>query len=336
MALEDVGVVAVKEMFPLHRCRRLRSSETIRRMVRQTILSVNHLIYPLFVVSGTGIKREINSMPGCYQQSVDYIVKEAKEVHSLNIPAVLLFGIPDTKDEVGSSAYSDDGVVQTAVKAIKDAVPELYVITDVCLCEYTSHGHCGVIEKGDVDNDKTLMLLIQVALSHVKAGADMVAPSDMMDGRVGAIRNALDREGYTKIPIMSYSAKYASAFYGPFREAAESAPQFGDRRSYQMDPANRREAIKEVALDIEEGVDIVMVKPALSYLDVISDIKNSFVLPVAAYNVSGEYSMVKAASRLGWIDEQRVMMEILTSIKRAGADMIITYHAKEAARLLGG
>lgn len=305
-------------------------------MVRQTILSVNHLIYPLFVVSGTGIKREINSMPGCYQQSVDYIVKEAKEVHSLNIPAVLLFGIPDTKDEVGSSAYSDDGVVQTAVKAIKDAVPELYVITDVCLCEYTSHGHCGVIEKGDVDNDKTLMLLIQVALSHVKAGADMVAPSDMMDGRVGAIRNALDREGYTKIPIMSYSAKYASAFYGPFREAAESAPQFGDRRSYQMDPANRREAIKEVALDIEEGVDIVMVKPALSYLDVISDIKNSFVLPVAAYNVSGEYSMVKAASRLGWIDEQRVMMEILTSIKRAGADMIITYHAKEAARLLGG
>ncbi len=303
-------------------------------MVRQTILTVDDLIYPLFVVTGKGVKREIPSMPDCYQQSVDYIVKEAKELKALGIPALILFGIPDNKDETGSSALSDDGVVQSAVRAIKDAVPDMYVITDVCMCEYTSHGHCGVIENGDVSNDKTLMLLAKVAVSHARAGADMVAPSDMMDGRVMAIRQALDSEGFTQLPIMSYAAKYASAFYGPFREAAESAPQFGDRRSYQMDPANRREAIKEVALDIEEGADVVMVKPALSYLDVISDVKASFVLPVAAYNVSGEYSLVKAAARLGWIDADRVMLEMLTSIKRAGADMILTYFAKDAARLL--
>ncbi len=303
-------------------------------MVRQTILTVDDLIYPLFVVTGRGIKREIPSMPDCYQQSVDNIVQEVRELKAIGIPAVILFGIPDSKDETGSSALRDDGVVQTAVRAIKDAVPDMYVITDVCLCEYTSHGHCGVIEKGDVSNDKTLMLLSKEAVSHARAGADMVAPSDMMDGRVMAIRQALDSEGFSQLPIMSYAAKYASAFYGPFREAAESAPQFGDRRSYQMDPANRREAIKEVALDIEEGADVVMVKPALSYLDVISDIKASFVLPVAAYNVSGEYSLVKAAARLGWIDGDKVMLEVLTSIKRAGADMIITYFAKEAARLL--
>jgi porphobilinogen synthase len=321
-------------MFPTHRCRRLRINETIRRMVRQTILTVDDLIYPLFVVTGRGIKREIPSMPDCYQQSVDNIVQEVRELKAIGIPAVILFGIPDSKDETGSSALRDDGVVQTAVRAIKDAVPDMYVITDVCLCEYTSHGHCGVIEKGDVSNDKTLMLLSKEAVSHARAGADMVAPSDMMDGRVMAIRQALDSEGFSQLPIMSYAAKYASAFYGPFREAAESAPQFGDRRSYQMDPANRREAIKEVALDIEEGADVVMVKPALSYLDVISDIKASFVLPVAAYNVSGEYSLVKAAARLGWIDGDKVMLEVLTSIKRAGADMIITYFAKEAARLL--
>ncbi len=303
-------------------------------MVRQTSLSVDNLIYPLFVVPGIGIKREIGSMPGCFQQSVDFIVQEAVELRSLGIPALILFGIPDSKDETGSAAFKEDGVVQSAIRAIKEAVPGMFVITDVCMCEYTSHGHCGIVEKGEVDNDKTLSLLIQEALSHARAGADMVAPSDMMDGRVGAIRNALDREGFKGIPIMSYAAKYASAFYGPFRDAAESAPQFGDRRSYQMDPANRKEALKEVALDIEEGADIIMVKPALSYLDVISDVKASFVLPVAAYNVSGEYSMVKAAARLGWIDEQRVMMEMLTSIKRAGADIILTYFAKDAARLL--
>lgn len=273
-------------------------------------------------------------MPGCWQESVDIIVGSAKEVHSLGIPAILLFGIPDNKDETGSAAYDEKGVVQDAIRAIKDAVPELYVITDVCMCEYTSHGHCGVIEKGDVDNDKTLALLSMEAVSHARAGADMVAPSDMMDGRVAAIRDALDRDGFSSVPIMSYAAKYASAFYGPFREAAESTPQFGDRRSYQMDPANRREALKEVALDIEEGADIIMVKPALAYLDVISLVKSSFDLPLAAYNVSGEYSMIKAAGRLGWIDEQRAMMEMLLSIKRAGADILITYFAKEAARIL--
>jgi len=321
-------------MFPIHRPRRLRRTESIRRMVRETILTPDDFIYPLFVVAGSGIKKPINSMPGCFQESVDEVVKTAKEIHSLGIPAIILFGIPEHKDELGSEAYAPHGVVQTAIKAIKDAVPDLVVITDVCMCEYTSHGHCGVVKDGEVLNDPTLELLQKEALSHAQAGADMVAPSDMMDGRVAAIRGILDSEGFSHIPIMSYAAKYASAFYGPFREAAESAPQFGDRRSYQMDPPNRREALKEVALDIEEGADIVMVKPALSYLDVISDVKENFDLPVAAYNVSGEYSLVKAAAQLGWIDHDRVMLEILTSIKRAGADMILTYFAPEAARLL--
>jgi len=303
-------------------------------MVRETSISPDCFIYPLFATYGRGIKKPISSMPDCYQESVDEIVKSAKEIYDLNIPAVILFGIPEHKDESGSSAYDKNGVVQSAIKAIKDKIPELYVITDVCLCEYMTHGHCGIVENGDVNNDKTLELLAQEALSHVYAGADMVAPSDMMDGRVKAIRALLDREGYTGIPIMSYAVKYASAFYGPFREAAESAPKFGDRRSYQMDPSNRREAMKEAALDIEEGADIVMVKPALSYLDIISDVRSKVRVPVAAYNVSGEYSMVKAAARMGWIDEARVMMEILISIKRAGADLILTYFAKDAARIL--
>jgi porphobilinogen synthase len=323
-------------MFPVHRYRRLRKDETIRRMVRETSISPDNFIYPLFVTFGKGVRKEISSMPGCYQESVDEIVKNAKEIHSLGIPAVILFGIPEHKDELGTGAYDENGVVQNAIRAIKDAVPGLYVITDVCMCEYTSHGHCGLIEKGEVNNDKTLRLLAMEALSHARAGADMVAPSDMMDGHVSAIRMALDGEGFSEIPIMAYAAKYASAFYGPFREAAESTPQFGDRRSYQMDPANRREAAKEVALDIAEGADIVMVKPALSYLDIISDIKASYGVPLAAYNVSGEYSMVKAAGKLGWIDETRVMMEILLSIKRAGADLILTYFAKEAAKILNG
>lgn len=321
-------------MFPLQRPRRLRENDVIRRMVRETCLSPSNLVYPLFVTHGKGVKREIPSMPDCFQESIDEVVKNAKEIHSLGVPAVILFGIPEHKDETGSGAYNDKGIVQEAVRAIKNAVSDLYVITDVCMCEYTSHGHCGVIEKGRIANDLTLELLAKEALSHVKAGADMVAPSDMMDGRVEAIRLALDDDGYSHIPIMSYAAKYASAFYGPFREAAESTPQFGDRRSYQMDPANRREALREVALDVEEGADIIMVKPALSYLDIISDVRDSFDLPVAAYNVSGEYSMVKAAARAGWVDEQNMMMEILISIKRAGADIILTYFAKDAARLL--
>ena len=303
-------------------------------MVRETSLSPDNFIYPIFVTFGKGVKKEISSMPGCFQESVDEVVKNAKEVYSLGIPSVLLFGIPEYKDEIGSSAYDDHGVVQDAIRAIKDAVPELFVITDVCMCEYTSHGHCGIVKNGEVQNDPTLEILSKEALSQVEAGADMVAPSDMMDGRVEAIRSALDEEGFSEIPIMSYAAKYASAFYGPFREAADSAPQFGDRRSYQMDPANRREAVKEVALDIEEGADIVMVKPALAYLDIISDVKDAFDVPVAAYNVSGEYSLVKAAGKLGWINEQGVMLEMLTSIKRAGADLILTYFAKAAAKLL--
>jgi len=303
-------------------------------MVRETSLSPDDFIYPLFVTHGKGVKKEISAMPGCFQESVDKVVKTAKEVHALGIPSVILFGIPEHKDETGSGAFDDKGVVQKAIRAIKDAVPGLYVITDVCMCEYTSHGHCGVIEDGDVANDPTLALLAREALSHVRAGADMVAPSDMMDGRVETIRLALDDGGVPEVPIMSYAAKYASAFYGPFREAAESAPQFGDRRSYQMDPANRIEALKEVSLDVEEGADIVMVKPALSYLDIISDVKDNFDVPVAAYNVSGEYSLVKAAGKLGWIDEERMMMEILTSIKRAGADLILTYFAKDAAKIL--
>jgi len=321
-------------MFPYLRPRRLRKNEVIRRMVRETSLSPDDLIYPLFVTFGKNVRKEIKTMPGCFQESVDVIVKHAREVHSLGIPAILLFGIPEHKDEIGSSAYDPQGVVQKAIKAIKNKLPDLYIITDVCMCEYTSHGHCGVIENGEVRNDPTLELLAMEAVSHTEAGADMVAPSDMMDGRVGAIRAALDREGFAETPIMSYAAKYASSFYGPFREAAESTPQFGDRRSYQMDPSNRREALKEVALDVEEGADIVMVKPAMTYLDIISDVRESFDLPVAAYNVSGEYSVIKAAARLGWIDEKRAMMEVLTSIKRAGADLILTYFAKEAAKLL--
>ncbi|MBS1126305.1 MAG: hemB [Nitrospirae bacterium] len=321
-------------MFPYQRPRRLRKGETIRRMVRETSLSPDDFIYPLFVIYGKNIRKEIKSMPGCFQESVDRIVKHAKEVYSLGIPAVILFGLPEHKDEIGSSAYDPHGVVQKAIRAIKNKIPELYVVTDVCMCEYTSHGHCGIIENNDVKNDPTLELLAREAVSHAQAGADMVAPSDMMDGRVEAIRIALDAEGFSETPIMSYAAKYASAFYGPFRDAAESVPQFGDRRSYQMDPANRREALKEVALDIEEGADIVMVKPAMTYLDIISDIKENFALPVAAYNVSGEYSVLKAAAKLGWIDEERAMMEVLTSIKRAGADIILTYFAKEAAKVL--
>ena len=303
-------------------------------MVRETSVSPDDFICPLFVTFGKGVKKPISSMPGCFQESLDKIVKSAKEVYSLGIPSIILFGIPEHKDKIGTSAYDDRGVVQNAVRAIKDKVPEIFVITDVCMCEYTSHGHCGIVKDGKVQNDPTLALLSKQAVSHAKAGVDLVAPSDMMDGRVLAIRNALDEEGFSEIPIMSYAAKYASAFYGPFREAAGSSPQFGDRNSYQMDPANRREALKEVALDIEEGADIVMVKPALSYLDVISDVKDAFDVPVAAYSVSGEYSLVKAAGKLGWIDEKRVMMEILTSIKRAGADLILTYFAKEAAKLL--
>jgi porphobilinogen synthase len=319
---------------PLYRPRRLRSNENIRRMVRETTLSPDDFIYPLFVMHGKGVKKEISSMPGNYQQSIDNIVKDCEEVKDLGIPAVLLFGIPEHKDEVGSEAYSDEGIVQHAIKAIKNKFPDLVVITDVCLCEYTSHGHCGLIKNGVVQNDATLELLAREALSHARAGADMVAPSDMMDGRVGAIRETLDSDGFYDIPIMSYAAKYASSFYGPFREAAESTPQFGDRRSYQMDAPNSREALREVALDIDEGADIVMVKPALAYLDIIYQVKQQFNLPVAAYNVSGEYSMIKAAAKLGWIDGERAMMESLIAIKRAGADIILTYFAKEAAALL--
>jgi len=320
--------------FPIHRPRRLRKTESIRKMVRETHLTPDDFIYPMFVTFGKGVKKKISSMPGCFQMSVDEIVKEAQNIYKLGIPAIILFGIPEHKDEKASEAYSDKGVVQEAIKAIKDKFPEIVVITDVCLCEYMSHGHCGIVKDGKILNDPTLELLAKEALSHAKAGADIVAPSDMMDGRVSAIRDALDAEGFEDTPIMSYAAKYASAFYSPFREAAESTPEFGDRRSYQMDPPNRREAIKEVALDIEEGADIVMVKPAMCYMDIISDIKDSFDVPLAAYNVSGEYSMVKAAARLGWIDEKRVMMEILTSIKRAGADLILTYFAVDAVKEL--
>ena len=321
--------------YPEHRPRRLRRNEGIRRMVRETILSVDDLICPLFVAAGRKIRKTIPSMPGVFQLSVENLVKEVREVRGLGIPAILLFGIPAKKDPVGSDACSDDGIVQTAVRAIKDAVPDILVITDVCFCEYTDHGHCGILTPaGDVDNDATLDILARSAVTHARAGADLVAPSDMMDGRVAAIRRALDEEGYEGIPIMSYAAKYASGFYGPFRDAAESTPRFGDRRSYQMDPPNAREALREVALDIQEGADIVMIKPALSYLDVICRVRDSFDLPVAAYNVSGEYSIVKAGEKLGWIDGPRVMMEILVSIKRAGADMILTYAAKEAAKAL--
>jgi len=320
--------------YPRYRPRRMRANENLRRMIRETTLSVDNLIYPMFVVPGKGIKKEISSMPGNFQQSVDRIVEDAKEVYELGIPAVILFGIPEKKDSLGSGAYDPKGPVQEATRAIKKKIPGLIVITDVCLCEYTNHGHCGVVKKGNILNDPTLRLLAKEALSHARAGADMVAPSDMMDGRVLAIRDALDKEGFMDIPIMSYAAKYASSFYGPFREAAESTPKFGDRRSYQMDPPNSLEALREVRLDIEEGADILMVKPALPNLDIIYRVKEEFGMPVAAYNVSGEFSMIKAGGRLGWIDEKRVMMEVLTSIKRAGADMILTYFAKDVARIL--
>ena len=320
--------------FPIYRPRRLRANENLRRLVRETALSVNDLIYPMFVVHGRDTATEISAMPGCYQYSVDRLVTAAKELAALGIPGTILFGIPALKDPLGTEAYADDGIIQLAVRAIKDTVPDLLVMTDVCLCEYTDHGHCGVIEDSEVQNDPTLELLVKESLSHARAGADVIAPSDMMDGRVGAIRDALDENGYENIPIMAYSAKYASAFYGPFREAAESAPQFGDRRSYQMDPANAEEALREVALDIQEGADILMVKPALSYLDVIHRVKTEFQVPVAAYNVSGEYAMVKAAAQNGWIDEERVALELLTSIKRAGADMILTYFAKSVVEWL--
>ncbi|MGE5663634.1 MAG: porphobilinogen synthase [Deltaproteobacteria bacterium] len=321
--------------FPEYRPRRLRRNELFRRMVRETALSVDDFIFPLFAAAGKSVRKEIASMPGMFQLSVPALVKEVREVKALGIPAVLLFGIPAKKDAVGSDARSDDGIIQTAVRAIKDAVPGILVVTDVCFCEYTDHGHCGILTKdGDVDNDATLEILAESALSHARAGADIVAPSDMMDGRVAAIRAALDGDGFAGIPIMAYAAKYASGFYGPFRDAAESAPQFGDRRTYQMDPPNVREALREVALDVREGADIVMVKPALAYLDVICRVREAFDLPVAAYNVSGEYSIVKAGAKLGWIDGERVMMESLVGIKRAGADMILTYFAKEAAKVL--
>ncbi|MBW8004555.1 MAG: porphobilinogen synthase [candidate division NC10 bacterium] len=320
--------------FPQQRPRRLRRSETIRRMVRETILQVDDLIMPLFVVRGRGIRKEIPPMPGNYQLSVDQLIIEVKEIAALGIPAVLLFGIPEQKDAYGSEAYAKEGVIQQAVRAIKDSVSDLLVITDTCLCDYTSHGHCGVVEEGTVKNDPTLKLLAQAAVSQAEAGADIVAPSDMMDGRVAAIREALDTSGFEDVAIMSYAAKYASAFYGPFRVAADSTPQFGDRRSYQMDPANAAEALREVAMDIEEGADIVMVKPALAYLDVLWRVRTAFDVPVAAYNVSGEFAMVKAAARLGWLEEERAMFEILTAIKRAGADLILTYFAKDAAQRL--
>jgi porphobilinogen synthase len=319
---------------PLYRPRRLRESTLIRRIVRETRLGVENLILPMFAVHGRGVREPIGSMPGVSRLSVDELLKEAKDAASMGIPAVLLFGIPQSKDPRGSEAYAEDGIVQQVARAVKETIPDLLVITDVCLCQYTSHGHCGLVEDGRIKNDASVELLARVALSHVESGADLVAPSDMMDGRVGAIREALDEAGYTETPIMAYSAKYASAFYGPFREAAESAPQFGDRRSYQMDPGNAVEAMREVGLDVDEGADIVMVKPALPYLDVIARVRQEFGLPLAAYSVSGEYAMIKAAARLGWLDEERCMLEALTAIRRAGADLVITYFAKEAARLL--
>jgi porphobilinogen synthase len=320
--------------FPIYRPRRLRRNEKLRSLIRETGLEPNNLIYPVFVGPGKDRAQPVSSMPGVAQLSVDRAAKECAEVGSLGIPAVILFGIPEEKDAVGSEAYADNGVVQQAIRAVKEKVPEMVVITDVCLCEYTDHGHCGVIKNGDVDNDSTLELLAKEALSHARAGADIIAPSDMMDGRVGAIRKALDANGFAQTPIMAYAAKYASGFYGPFREAAESTPQFGDRRSYQMDPANSDEALREVEMDIREGADIVMVKPAMAYLDIIYRVKQKFGYPVAAYNVSGEYSMIKAAGQNGWIDEPRIMMEVLLAIRRAGADMILTYFAKDAAKLL--
>jgi porphobilinogen synthase len=318
----------------IHRPRRLRRTPELRRLVRETQLSVDDLIYPLFVCPGEGVRREVASMPGVYTLSIDQLVEEAQEVKRLGIPAVILFGIPERKDEVGSEAYAEDGIIQRAIRALKREVPGLLVIADTCLCEYTSHGHCGLVRDGEVLNDPTLELLARTAVSQARAGADIIAPSNMMDGFVAAIRSALDEAGFAHIPIMSYAVKYASAFYGPFREAAQSAPQFGDRRGYQMDPPNAREALREVELDIEQGADILMVKPALPYLDIIRLVREHFPVPVAAYQVSGEYAMIKAAARLGWIEEERVILETLIGIKRAGADMILTYFAKDVARRL--
>jgi porphobilinogen synthase len=321
--------------FPIHRLRRLRRTEALRSLVRETRLAPAQFILPLFVCPGEGVRREIGAMPGNYQLSIDRLVAECAEVDSLGIGGVMLFGLPESKDEMASGAYDENGIVQRAIRAIRKETPKLLVVTDVCNCEYTSHGHCGYVKDGDVDNDTTLQWLAKSALSHARAGADMVAPSDMMDGRVWAIRQALDANGFDQTPILAYAAKFASVFYGPFREAAESAPQFGDRRSYQMDPANGREAMREIELDIEEGADIIMVKPAMPYLDLISQARQRFDVPIAAYQVSGEYSMIVAAARNGWIDHDRAMMESLTSIARAGAGIILTYFAKPAARLLG-
>ena len=320
--------------FPIHRARRLRRTEALRDFVRETRISPHGFVYPMFVCPGTHVRSEVPSMPGVYQQSVDELVEECREVAGLGIPAVMLFGLPTQKDETGSEASSPQGSVQRAIGAIRRAQLDLMLLTDVCLCEYTSHGHCGVVKDGEVLNDPTLDLLAEAALSHARAGADIVAPSDMMDGRVAAIRGKLDANGFENIPILSYAAKYSSGFYGPFRDAAQSTPRFGDRRSYQMDPANAREALREVAADIEEGADMIMVKPALPYLDVLHRVRQEFQVPVGAYNVSGEYAMVKAAAQRGWIDEQRIALEILTAIQRAGADFILTYHAKDAARWL--
>ncbi len=320
--------------FPLERPRRLRRTEALRGMVRETRLTTRGFVYPMFVCPGTNVRNEVSSMPGVYQQSVDRFLEECREVESLGIPAIILFGVPEQKDERGSEAWSPTGVVQRAIEAVRRAKLDLVVITDVCLCEYTSHGHCGIVENGQVLNDPTLDLLAEEAVSHARAGADIIAPSDMMDGRVGTIRRALDAAGFTDLAILAYAAKYCSGFYGPFREAAESEPKFGDRRGYQMDPANAREALREVALDLEEGADMVMVKPALAYLDIIRQVRDRFQVPVVAYNVSGEYAMVKAAARNGWLDERRIALEILTAIQRAGADIILTYHAKDVSRWL--
>jgi len=321
-------------LFPDYRPRRLRQNEALRRMIRETSLSVNDLILPLFVIDGQDVKNPIPSMPGHFQLSIDNFLKTAEDVHELGIPAIVLFGIPENKDALGTHAYADDGIVQRATRAVKEKLPDLVVITDVCLCQYTDHGHCGVVKGDTIDNDASLDLIARTALSHARAGADMAAPSDMMDGRVGEIREILDENNLSQIPIMSYAAKYCSAYYGPFRSAADSAPKFGDRRTYQMDPANALEAIREVTMDIEEGADIIMVKPALAYLDIICRVREEIDLPLAAYNVSGEFSMIKAAEKMGWIDGSKVMMETLTAIKRAGADMILTYFAIEAAQVL--
>jgi len=320
--------------YPIQRPGRLRLSKSLRRMVRETPLNTDNLVYPLFVIPGKNIKEEIQSMPGNFHLSPDNLVREVREVNGLGIPAVMLFGLPERKDEKGSQAYAKDGIIQQAVRAIKDALPDYMVITDVCLCQYTSHGHCGILKEGRLLNDSTLQTLAKIAISQVESGSDMVAPSAMADGQVRIIRHTLDENGQGNIPIMAYSAKYASSFYGPFREAADSAPQFGDRKSYQMDPANVEEALREVELDLEEGADIVMVKPALAYLDVISRVKQEFNVPLAAYNVSGEYAMIKAAAAKGWVDERKVVLEVLTSIRRAGADIILTYFAKEVAEWL--